>query len=64
MAFDIVGQLNRVFIPDGMDVVQYTVLAGNSVTFCFYYKQKSLKKILFKEARVKRMVLDEMKGLL
>lgn len=62
--FDIMGQLDRAFIPDGMDIIQYTVLAGNSVTFCFYYKQKSLKKLLYKEARKKRMVADELKGLL
>ncbi len=62
--FDIIGQLNRAFIPDGMDVVQYKVLAGMSVTFCFYYKQKSLKKFFFKEARKKKMVAGEFKGLL
>jgi hypothetical protein len=62
--FDIIGQLNRVFIPDGMDVIQYKILAGNTVTFCFYYKQKSLKKFFYKEARVKRRILDEDKELL
>ncbi len=62
--FDIMGQLNRAFIPDGMDVIQYRVLAGNSVSFCFYYKQKSLKKLLWKEARKKTLILDEYKELL
>lgn len=62
--FDIMGQLNRAFIPDGMDIMQYRVLAGNTVTFCFYYKQKSLKKLLFKEARKVKMVLGEPKGIL
>ncbi len=62
--FDIMGQLNRAFIPDGMDIIQYRILAGNTVTFCFYYKQKSLKKLLFKEARKVKMVLGEPKGIL
>lgn len=62
--FDIIGQLNRVFIPDGMDIIKYNVLAGNDVTFCFYYKQKSLKKFFFKEAREKHLVLDEFRQIL
>lgn len=64
ITFDIMGQLNRPFIPDGMDIVQYRVLAGNTVTFCFYYKQRSLKKLLFKEARRTKIVLGEKKGIL
>jgi hypothetical protein len=64
IVFDINEQLNRVFIPDGMDVIKYKVLPGNSVTFCFYYKQKQIKKLFFKEATVKRLFLDEMKELL
>ncbi len=51
ISFDIMRQLNRPFIPDGMDVINYTILAGNTVTLCFYYKQKKLKKLLWKEAR-------------
>ncbi len=62
--FDIMEQLNRVFIPDGMDIIQYKVLAGNTVTFCFYYKQKQIKKFFFKESKVKTPFLDEMKELL
>lgn len=49
--FDIMGGLNRPFIPDGMDVIGYTVLPGMSVTFGFFYKQVSLKKFFFAEAR-------------
>lgn len=48
--FDLMNSLNRPFIPDGMDVIQYKVLAGYTVTFGFYFKQVSLKKLLFKEA--------------
>ena len=49
--FDIDRDLNRPFIPDGSETISYTVLAGNSVSICFFYKQHSLKKFLIKEAR-------------
>jgi hypothetical protein len=55
--FDIMKNLNRPFIPDGMDVVNYTVLAGNTVTMCFYYKQISLKRVFFEEARNSKILL-------
>ena len=54
--WDILETLNRVFIPDGMDIIEYKVLAGNTVTFGFYYKQFSLKKFFFKEARNKTII--------
>lgn len=54
IAFDIMKQLDRPFIPDSMDVINYTVLAGNTVTLCFYYKQRKLKKFFWKEAKDKR----------
>lgn len=54
--WDILETLNRVFIPDGMDIIEYKVLAGNQVTFGFYYKQFSLKKFFFKEARNKTII--------
>ncbi len=50
IAFDIMRNLNRPFIPDGMDVIRYTILAGNTVTLCFYYKQKQLKDFFWKES--------------
>jgi hypothetical protein len=52
--FDISKTIGRPFIPDGMDVIKYTVLAGNSVTFTFFYTQASIKKFFFKEARVNK----------
>ena len=55
--FDIMKNLNRPFIPDGMDIAEYTILAGNMVTMCFWYKQVSLKKIFFKEARQSKVIL-------
>ena len=54
--WDIMGTLGRAFIPDGMDVISYKVLAGNLVTFGFYYKQVSLKRFFFKEARDKKIL--------
>jgi hypothetical protein len=50
------GTLGRAFIPDGMDVISYKVLAGNIVTFGFYYKQVSLKRFFFQEARDKKIL--------
>jgi len=47
--WDIVGNLKRPYIPDGMDVIQYKVLAGNTVTFAFYYRQAMIKKMFYKE---------------
>ena len=54
--WNIQQSLGRVYIPDGMDVISYKVLAGNTVTFAFYYKQISLKKFFFKEARSKTIL--------
>lgn len=54
--WDIMGTLGRAFIPDGMDVIEYTVLAGNTVVFGFYYKQVSLKRFFWKEARDKKIL--------
>jgi hypothetical protein len=55
--FDFQNTLNRPFIPDGMDVIQYKVLAGASVTFSFYYRQKSLKRFFFTEAKDNKKLL-------
>jgi hypothetical protein len=54
--WDIMATLGRAYIPDGMDVISYKVLAGNSVVFGFYYKQVSLKRFFFKEARDKKIL--------
>ena len=51
--FNMTETLNRPFIPDGMDIITYKVLAGNTVTMCFYYEQVSLKKVFYKQARRK-----------
>ncbi|MEI7510263.1 MAG: hypothetical protein WCJ62_12465 [Flavobacterium sp.] len=49
--------LNRPFIPNGMDVIQYKVLAGNTVTFAFYYRQKDIRKFYYEEARNSKKLL-------
>jgi len=49
--------LNRPFIPNGMDVIQYKVLAGNTVTFAFYYRQKDIRKLYYEEARNTKKLL-------
>lgn len=57
ITFNFTENLNRPFIPDGMDVAQYKVLAGNSVTMVFWVKQFSLKKMLFDEAANTKQLL-------
>lgn len=49
--FDIMQMLNRPYIPDGMDTIQYTVLPNMSVVMAFFFEQKSLKKAFYKVAR-------------
>ena len=51
VSFDFYDVLNRAYVPDGMEVISYKILAGNTVTLAFYYEQKSIKKLFFPEAR-------------
>jgi hypothetical protein len=51
--WDIEKTLGRLFVPDGMDIMQYTILSGMSVVFAFYYKQISLKKVFLPQIRNK-----------
>lgn len=55
--FDIIGSLNRPFIPDGMDVIQYKILAGNTVTLAFFFEQKQIKDMYYQEARESKKLL-------
>lgn len=52
ISFHVSDVLNRPLIPDGMDVIDYTILAGNTVTMCFYHEQKAIKKLFFPDARM------------
>ena len=54
--FDLMRGLGRGFVPDGMDIMKYKVLAGNVVTFCFFMKQKQLKRLLFPEMRTRKVI--------
>jgi len=55
--FNVEKSINRPFIPDGMDVIKYNVLAGMSVTLTFWYTQVSLKKFFYEEARASKTLL-------
>lgn len=55
--FDMFSKINRPFIPNGMDVIQYKVLAGNICTFCFYYEQKDLRRIFYESAKNSKKLL-------
>jgi hypothetical protein len=55
--FNVEKAINRPFIPDGMDVIRYTVLAGMSVTMTFWYTQVSLKKFFYEEAKASKTLL-------
>lgn len=49
--FNIPKQLNRPFVVDGLDTITYKILAGNTVTVNFYYKQVQMKRVMFEECR-------------
>jgi hypothetical protein len=51
--WDLQKTLGRVYSPNGMDVMEYTILAGNQVVFGFYYKQLTLNKVFLPELRNK-----------
>lgn len=57
VTFEIMKKLNRPFVPDGMDIIQYKILAGNTVTMNFYYKQVQIKRMVFEECRKARNLL-------
>jgi hypothetical protein len=50
-------KLGRPFIPNGMDIIKYRVLAGNTITFAFYYRQKDIRKLFYEEARNDKKLL-------
>jgi hypothetical protein len=51
ISFDFYDVMNKAYVPDGMEIISYKILAGNTVTMCFFYEQKSIKKLFFPEAR-------------
>jgi hypothetical protein len=57
VAFNFFDTINRPYIPDGMDILKYTVLPNMTVTMAFFYDQISLKKVFRKEARTDKGLL-------
>jgi hypothetical protein len=51
ISFSFLDTFERAYIPDGMSIINYNILAGNTVTMAFFYEQKSIKKLFFEEAR-------------
>jgi len=51
ISFDFYDILNKPYVPDGMEIISYQILAGNTVTIGFFYEQKSIKKLFYPEAR-------------
>lgn len=49
--------LNRPFIPNGMDIIKYKVLAGNTVRFAFFYRASDTRKLFFEEAKHNKKLL-------
>jgi hypothetical protein len=57
IAFDLHESLNRPFIPDGMDVINYTIYAGIKATLVFFYEQVHIKDVYYEEARKSKTLL-------
>jgi subtilase family serine protease len=57
IAFDLQESLNRPFIPDGMDVINYTIYAGVKATLVFFYEQIHIKDVYYDEARKSKILL-------
>lgn len=57
IAFDLHDSLNRPFVPDGMDTINYTIYAGVQATLVFFYEQVHLKDLYYEEARKSKTLL-------
>lgn len=57
IAFDLHESLNRPFIPDGLDVINYTIFAGVKATMVFFYEQIHIKDVYYHEARNSKTLL-------
>jgi hypothetical protein len=45
--------LDQPYVPNGMDVIRYKVLAGNLCNFCFFYEQIDLRQVFYKHKKFK-----------
>lgn len=57
IAFELHESLNRPFIPDGMDVINYTIYSGIKATLVFFYEQVHIKDLYYEEARKSKTLL-------
>lgn len=57
IAFDLHESLNRPYIPDGMDTINYTIYSGVKATMVFFYEQIHIKDVYYKEARESKTIL-------
>lgn len=58
VVFNIMQQLARPYVPDAMDVIQYKVLAGNSIAMAFFFKRVSLKRLFFEEVKNNKKLIN------
>lgn len=57
VSFNIEDSIGRPYIPDGMDVINYTIFPHATITATFFYEQISLKKVFYEEARKSKKLL-------
>jgi hypothetical protein len=57
VTFDFKEVLNRPYVPDGMDTMQYKVLANTSVSMAFFYDQLQIKRIMYEQAAKSKILL-------
>mgnify|MGYP003342344305 CR=1 FL=1 len=55
--FDLKDVLNRPFIPDGMDVIQYKVLPQMTIAMAFFYDQLQIKRIMYEQGANSKKLL-------
>ena len=55
--FDLKDVLNRPFIPDGMDVIQYKVLPQMTIAMAFFYDQLQIKRIMYEAGAKSKKLL-------
>jgi hypothetical protein len=57
VSFNFEDSIGRPYIPDGMDVINYTIYPHSTISATFFYEQISLKKVFYEEARNSKKLL-------
>ena len=57
VTFDFKEVLNRPYVPDGMDTIQYKILPNTSVAMAFFYDQLQIKRIMYEQAAKSKILL-------